>query len=98
MTSACDAQNKNKITSLAGAVFLAGLTTLDLVSSRVFLIVLFFKFCDIGGDWWDLTSACDAQSYNQITSLAGAVFPAGLKTLRLVSSRVFFILCRWALT
>jgi hypothetical protein len=32
-----------------------------------------------------LTSACDAQQSNQITSLDGAVFPAGLTLLVLVS-------------
>ncbi len=32
-----------------------------------------------------LTSACYAQSYNNISSLAGVFFPAGLKTLWVVS-------------
>ncbi len=32
-----------------------------------------------------LTSACDAQQSNHITSLDGAVFPAGLKELVFVS-------------
>ena len=32
-----------------------------------------------------LTSACDAQDYNKITSLVGAVFPAALTDLQLVS-------------
>jgi hypothetical protein len=32
-----------------------------------------------------LTAACDAQWNNQITSLDGAVFPAGLTQLHLVS-------------
>ena len=32
LTSACDAQDGNKITSLVGVVFPAGLTELDLVS------------------------------------------------------------------
>jgi hypothetical protein len=43
-----------------------------------------------------LTSACHAQNGNQITSLDGAVFPAGLKELQLVSFDDFgpcFVLC-----
>jgi hypothetical protein len=32
-----------------------------------------------------LTSACHVQENNQITSLDGAVFPAGLTWIRLVS-------------
>ena len=45
-----------------------------------------------------VTSACDAQGSNRITSLAGVVFPAGLTKLHLVSSRVLLILRCCALT
>ena len=44
-----------------------------------------------------LTSACHAQRGNDITSLDGAVFPAGLTTLHLVSFHDYrgpcFVLC-----
>ncbi len=43
-----------------------------------------------------LTFACHAQLWNQITSLDGAVFPAGLTLLDLVSfhhCRHWFIVC-----
>ena len=36
-----------------------------------------------------LTCACHAQGWNQISSLDGAVFPAGLTRLWLVSFQVF---------
>jgi hypothetical protein len=39
-----------------------------------------------------LTSACDAQTYNKINSLDGAVFPAALTELQLVSSGILLIL------
>ncbi len=38
-----------------------------------------------------LTSACDAQFSNEVASLEGAVFPAGLTKLNLVS----FYCCRF---
>ena len=54
MTSACDAQNHNEITSLDGAVFPVGFTTLNLVSSRVFLIL----FCCFVGILFDVQCVC----------------------------------------
>ncbi len=46
-----------------------------------------------------LTSACHAQNGNHITSLDGAVFPAGLTTLSVVSFHDYrgpcFVLCAY---
>ncbi len=42
-----------------------------------------------------LTFACHAQGGNQISSLDGVIFPAGLTTLRLVSSLVLQAFVWW---
>ncbi len=102
LTSACHAQSGNKISSLDGVVFPAGLTMLHLVS----ICYCRHLFCDM---WMCcvrrlrcvcfailrvaalyLTSACHAQNNIKMSSLVGVVFPAGLTELSLVS----FCFCR----
>ncbi len=108
LTSSCHAQSFNKITSLDGAVFPAGLKKLDLVGFHDGRLCFWcvYAMCEARAVWMlrdrsccdvaYLTSACREQRDNKITSLDGVVFPAGLTTLRLVrfhDGRLCFVVC-----
>ena len=82
-------QEYNQISSLDGAIFPAGLTWLKLVSLqwRILQKLAFFRMINRLHTLTlvpHVTRARDVQSGNRISSLDGAVFPAGLPWLMLV--------------